>query len=243
MNIIKTKNLIYLLILMFSFSVGVNAQPTTPEKLKDELTTAMKAQDKEKISALFNWEGVDPQMKEYSKRNINQMAEYPAAQIELLPLPEGFKTEFIRDGVRYTPNVKLEGIMRIVYGEDGPEGITDASIPYGAKDGKYYLPNTVSEKTSYKGPADKTINIGVVGISDEEPLKFEGQCIYIVSGEEKVKAFKGEGNITEAFWGQEVKSCKVKRTSDSGSMKLNISVEGNNIFTSGMKDTAEIVYP
>ena len=55
--------------------------------------------------------------------------------------------------------------------------------------------------------------------------------------------FKGEGNITEAFWGQEVKSCNIKRVSDSGSMKLNISVDGENVFTSGMKDASEVTYP
>ena len=243
MNILKTKNLIYLFVLLFSFSAALSAQPTSPEQLRDELTAAMKSQDKEMISVLFNWEGVDDQMKQYSERNINQMAEYPADKIELHPLPDGFKTEFIRDGIRYTPNVKLVGVLRIVYGEDGPEAITDATIPYGVKDGKYYLPNTVSEKTSYKGPADKTINIGIVGLSDGEPVKFDGECVYRVSGEEKVKAIKGEGNITEAFWGQDVKSCNIKRVSNSGSMKLNIFVDGQNVFSSEMKDTTEITYP
>ena len=91
----------------------------------------MKSQDKAKISVLFNWEGVDDQMKQYSERNINQMAEYPADKIELHPLPEGFKTEYIRDGIRYTPNVKLEGVLRIVYGEDGPEAMIKIQTPFG----------------------------------------------------------------------------------------------------------------
>ena len=55
MNILKTKNLIYLSLLLFSFSAALSALPTSPEQLRDELTAAMKAQDKEKISILFNW--------------------------------------------------------------------------------------------------------------------------------------------------------------------------------------------
>ncbi len=243
MKNIYIKKLTLLLILFLLSSTALNAQPGSPEQLKDELKAAMKAKNKDMISALFNWEGVDSQMREYSQKNIDRMAEFPAQEIELLPLPEGFKTEFIRDGIRYTPNVKLVGILRIIYGDDGPETVMDASIPYGVKDGKYYLPNTVTEKTSYKGPADKTINIGVLGTSGTGPLKFEGQCVYTVSGEEKIKIIKGEGSITEAFWGQEVKSCKIKRLSDSGAIKLNISIDGNNIFTSGMNETQEIIYP
>ena len=243
MKNIYVKKLTLLLILFLVSTPLLNAQPTSPEQLRDELTEAMKTQDKEKISALFNWEGVDDQMREYSNRNINQMAEYPAEKIELLPLPDGFKTEFIRDGIRYTPNVKLVGVLRIIYGDDGPEAITDASIPFGIKDGKYYLPNTVTEKTDYKGPADKTINISILGTMAPEAVKFEGQCVYLVSGEEKTKTVKGEGNITEAFWGQEVKSCNIKRLSDEGSMKLTVRVDDKVVYNSEMSDKPEITYP
>jgi len=234
-----------LLILTFclSFSPVLNAQSTSPEQLKDALAEAMKLKDKEKISSLFNWDGVDNQMKVLSKRNIDQMAEYPAQRIELLPLPEGFKTEFIRNGTKYIPNVKLVGILRIVYGDDGPESITDASIPYGIKDGKYYLPNTVTEQTSYKGPEDKTININVLGTSAPDPVLFEGSCNYTVSGEKKKKIIKGKGNMSEAFWGQEVESCNIKRLSDSGSLKLIISVGDKTVFESEMEETAQITYP
>ena len=121
MKNIYIKKLTLLLILFLLSSTALNAQPGSPEQLKDELKAAMKAKNKDMISALFNWEGVDSQMREYSQKNIDRMAEFPAQEIELLPLPEGFKTEFIRDGIRYTPNVKLVGILRIIYGDDGPE--------------------------------------------------------------------------------------------------------------------------
>ena len=104
---------------------------------------AMKAKDKDKISALFYWVGVGNIMKESSKRNIDQIAEYPAQKIELLPLPDDFQTEFIRDGLKYIPNIKLVGMFKIIYGDDGPPTFADANIPYGIKDGKYYLPNTI----------------------------------------------------------------------------------------------------
>ena len=143
MNILKLKHIVLALFLLQFFSQVLIAQPSTPEQLKDELQAAMKAKDKDKISALFYWVGVGNMMKEYSQQNIDKMAEYPPEKIEILPLPDGFQTEFVRDGLRYIPNVKLVGMFRVIYGEDGPPEFTDAKIPYGVKDGKYYLPNTI----------------------------------------------------------------------------------------------------
>jgi len=143
MNNINLKNIILALILFLFFAPAIKAQPTSPEQLKDELEVAMKAKDKDKISALFYWVGVGNMMKESSKRNIDQMAEYPAQKIELLPLPDDFQTEFIRGGLKYIPNIKLVGMLKIIYGDDGPPTFADANIPYGIKDGKYYLPNTI----------------------------------------------------------------------------------------------------
>ena len=60
---------------------------------------------------------------------------------------------------------------------------------------------------------------------------------------EKKKIINGEGNISEAFWGQDVKSCSIKRSSASGSLKLIITVGGETVFESEMKETAEISYP
>jgi len=137
------KKYLLLLIIFLVLTPVIKAQPTSPEQLKDELEVAMKAKDKDKISALFYWVGVGNMMKESSKRNIDQMAEYPAQKIELLPLPDDFQTEFIRDGLKYIPNIKLVGMFKIIYGDDGPPTFTDANIPYGIKDGKYYLPNTI----------------------------------------------------------------------------------------------------
>jgi len=137
---------IYIFILLFFFLVlspVVKAQPSSPEQLRDELEAAMKAKDKDKISSLFYWVGVGNMMKEQAQNNIDKMAEYPAQKIELLPLPDGFQTEFERDSLRYIPNIKLVGMFRIIYGDDGPPTFIDANIPYGVTDGKYYLPNTI----------------------------------------------------------------------------------------------------
>lgn len=235
----------YILLLIFFLSINsvLNAQPTTPEELKDELAQAINTKNKEELTSLFYWEGIDDEMRKLSERNINQLIEFSPQKIELIPLPEDFKTEFVRNGIKYRPNVKLIGIIKIKYGDEGPDYITDTKIPYGVKDGIYYLPNTVTEKTGYEGPGDKTININVIGTSAPDPVLFEGFCLYNVSGVEKKKFIKGEGNLSEAFWGQGVSSCSIKRLSDSGSLKLIISVGGKTIFESEMEETPKITYP
>ena len=145
MKNINLKILIQVLIVIVSFSSFLNAQPTSPEQLKEELKEAMKTKNKEKISALFYWEGVSDEGREFSKSNIDKMAEYPAKEIKILPLPDGLQTEIIEGSYIYMPNVKLVGIFQIIYGEDGPPTFTDAQIPYGIIDGKYYLPNTIAK--------------------------------------------------------------------------------------------------
>jgi len=139
----KYKTITYCIVLfLLSYSV-LNAQPSSPQQLKDELAEAMKTGDSDKISALFYWEGIDDEMRKLSERNINQLIEFPPQKIELIPLPEDFKTEFVRNGIKYRPNLKLIGIIKIKYGDERPDYITDTKIPYGVKDGIYYLPNTV----------------------------------------------------------------------------------------------------
>ncbi|MGI9553847.1 MAG: hypothetical protein ACR2NC_02895, partial [Thermodesulfobacteriota bacterium] len=192
---------------------------------------------------LFNWDGVDDQMKSLSERVIDSLMDGKVKSAELMPLPEKFKEGFLRNGIKYSANIKLQGVIQISYEKRGDEILGDSKIAYGEKEGKYYLPNTITTKTGYDGPADKSININVIGTSAPDPVLFEGVCIYTVSGEEKKKTVKGEGNVSDAFWGQEVKSCSIKRLSDSGSLKLVISVGGNTVFESEMKETPEITYP
>lgn len=145
MKNINFKILIPLLIAVVSFPSLLIAQPASPEQLKGELKEAMNKKDKEKITALFYWEGVSDEAREFSKSNIDKMAKYPAKEIKLLPLPDGFQTEMVQGRFIYMPNVELVGILQIIYGDDGPPTYSDAQIPYGVKDGKYYLPNTIAK--------------------------------------------------------------------------------------------------
>lgn len=217
--------------------------PDTPEELKNRLVQAINSQNREELTTLFNWDGIDDQMKSVSGIVMNSLMEGKVKSAELQPLPEDFRKGFLRNGIKYSANIKLLGVIKITYEKSGNQVIGDTKIAYGEKDGKYYLPNTVTKKTGYEGPPDKTININVVGMSVPDPVLFEGYCIYTVSGEEIKRIIKGKDNISEAFWGQEVKSCSIKRLTDSGSLKLIISVGGDTLFESEMKETSEITYP
>ena len=234
---------VFILIVGFWSSAAYAQNPTTPEELKDRLVQAINDQNREELISLFNWDGVDEQMRALSERVIDSLMEGKVKSAEFLPLPEKFKEGFVRNGVKYSANIKLVGVIKVSYEESGNQVIGDSKIAYGEKDGKYYFPSTIAKKTGYTGPPDKTININIIGTSAPDPVLFEGLCLYNVSGQEKKKKIKGEGNISEAFWGQEVKSCTIKKLSDTGSMKLVISVGGETIFESEMSETAQIIYP
>jgi len=233
----------FLILICFFTAQAVAEAPSTPGDLKNRLVLAINDQNRDELTSLFNWDGVDEQMKLLSERVIESIMDGRVKSAELLPLPPDFKKEYLKNGMKYSPNIELLGIIKLSYERRGNEILGDSKIAYGIKDGKYYLPNTVVMKTGYEGPPDKTININILGTSAPDPVLFEGDCLYTVSGEEKRRKIKGEGNISEAFWGQEVKSCTVKRLSDSGSLKLIISVGGENVFESEMKETQEITYP
>ena len=217
--------------------------PSSPEELKNRLVKAINEQNAKQLKSLFNWDGVDDQMKQLSDRVVKSIMDGKVKNAELMPLPDDFNYEFLKNGIKYTPNIELLGIIKISYEKRGNEILGDSKIAYGIKEGKYYLPNTITEKTGYEGPPDKTINVNVIGTTAPDPVLFEGYCIYNVSGVEKKKLIKGEGNISEAFWGQDVKSCSIKRSSASGSLKLIITVGGETLFESVMKETPEISYP
>ncbi|MGI9535335.1 MAG: hypothetical protein ACR2NW_10335 [Thermodesulfobacteriota bacterium] len=234
---------VIVLFILISQTTGLAQAPSTPKELMNKLVQAINDQNREELVSLFNWDGVEEQMKSIPEIVINSLMDGKVKSAELLPLPEDFKKGFLRNGIKYSPNIKLLGIIKISYENRGNEILGDSKIAYGQKNGKYYLPNTITKKTGYEGPADKTININVIGISVPDPVLFDGMCLYTVSGEEMKKIIKGEGNISEAFWGQEVKSCKIRRLSDSGSLKLIISVGSETVFESEMKETPEITYP
>ena len=203
--------------------------PASAEELRSRLESALKAKDKHAVSALFNWQGVSADMKSTEDYLVGDLCSSDIAAVKLSPLPADFQPTNDLNGTRYRPNVSVVGMIAVEYAEKG----NAVSLPYGTKGGAYYLASTIEEKTATPAVKEKPIDVIVMGLTAPEAVTFTGSCIYSKQGKETKKDIGGKGNISEAFWGDYVKSCTVQKTSDSGWIKLMITENNQTIFESG----------
>lgn len=221
-------------------SQAKDAAPTAEDLLK-RFEAALKATDKRAIMELFDWQGVsDDNMKEMLEL-IGMMLSKEAKNVRLAPLPADFQGEAERDGVRYRPNVKVVGVIEVQYAQESMQ------LPYGKKNNAFYLSNTVEEKVS-PPPAvkEKLLNVSIQGTISPKPVAFEGSYVYLKGGKqikEDIVDTRGTGNVSLAFWGDRIQSCRVRKISSGGKIRLVITEDGKEVFKSEWETTDKpIVY-
>ena len=217
--------------MVIATSVLAKDPPASAEKLRSQLEFALKAKDTNAIQALFNKQGVSEEMKSMDTGMFDEFVK-PAANIKsvtLQPLPAGMQLTSEANGVRYVPNVAVAGLIDV---ESTVEG-NSAQMPYGSKDGAFYIAGTIEEKTGAPSVKEKSINVMIMGLSAPEPVTFTGTCVYLQGGKEMTEDISGDkGNISKAFWGDCVKSCTVKKTSTNGWFRLTITEDNQTVFRS-----------
>ena len=212
------------------------APPTSAEQLRSQLESALKAKDTNALVALVNWQGVSADMKSMTVEEDADMVKHEIASVKLAPLPAAFEATNELNGVRYLLNVAAAGFVDVEYTESG----NGEQIPYGTKDGAYYLAGTIEEKTGAPAVKAKTINISVGGSLSSDAGSFTGSCVYVKNGKEVTEALSGKGNFFKAFWGDYVKSCTVHKDSDSPDwIQLTILEDGKEIFKSDQVRTKD----
>ena len=204
--------------------------PTSAEQLRSELESAIKAKDRNALKSLFNEQGLSEEMRSIDDGIFDDMVKLDnkIKSVKLSPLPADFRMTNEINGVRYFPNVSVVGMVDVQFTEDG----NSMKMAYGKKDGAFYIAGT-TEETTGKPFVKKNINVIVMGLSAPEPVTFTGSCVYLQNGKETTEDISGDkGNISKAFWGEYVKSCSVKKTSDKGWFKLMITEDNQTIFES-----------
>jgi len=219
-------------------SVHATLPPTSAEQLRSELETALKAKDKNTISSLFNWQGVSEATKSMQIAVVGDMCNHDIAAVKLSPLPAGFQSANESTGVR--SNVTLVGMVDVEFAEKG----NSVHMPYGTKDGVFYLASPLEEKTGTPTSKAKSLNILVMGSGMPDAGSFTVSYVYVRDGKEIKKDMQGKGNISRAFMGDYIKSCTVQKTSDSlDRIQLIISEDGQAIFESEeVRTKTPIVY-
>ncbi len=219
-----------------AFAAPEKDAPATAEDLLKKFDAALKAKDKDAVLHLFDWQGVSAEIRSMHERvTVQVLLRAPVKSIKLAPLPASQITEFERNGVRYRPNVTIVGIIDVQFATQGTHS-SAAQVPYGKKDGHFYLSNTIEERVSTE-PAvkEQPLNISIQGTISPNPAMFEGSYVYLKGGKEVKESIVDEfhhGNTSKAFWGDRIKSCTVRKTSADGQIRLMISEGGKEIFKS-----------
>lgn len=219
--------LVFLLSLFskMSFAFAKDA-PTSPEQLRGAVESALKMKDTNALTQLVNWQGASDHMKSLTDGVIKDLFKHPYSAVKLIGLPDGFRSIFERDGIRYSPNVSVVGMLEVDF-----SGMDQwMKLPYGKKDGGFYISCTVEEKIP--GPMTKSKSLAIMVTGSSRP-RLSGSFIYLQGGKEVNEAIDGKGNFNKSFWGEYIKSCTVRKTSsDDDPIQLTIMENGKKTFQS-----------
>jgi hypothetical protein len=232
---------IFLVILQPLYGQTKNA-PTSAEQLLKRFKVAVTEKDKDALMELVNWQGVSKEMKAQLQELFKPVFEMEAKDISLDPLPENYKGGTEHNGIRYRPNVDVVGYISVKL--VGKNLSMTPRYPYGKKNGAFYLAGVIEERVSYPATKEKGFNISVMGLTWPKKVSFTGTCVYMRGGQEYKKDISGDqGNISIAFGADYIKSCKVQKISDFGTIQLIIYEDGKEIFKSEKIETNDpIIY-
>ena len=212
--------------------------PASAEQLRSELETALTAKDTNAVLALVNWKGVSDKMKSSVAGQMVFMASRELAGVKLLPWPAGRRLTNELNGVRYFPNVHVQGLIDI---ESTVKG-NAAQIPYGESDGAFYLAGVAQETFDPSAKQSISLGVAVMGLFPKEsPGILNCSYVYVNGGKEKTDGFQCTNNLSHSFWGDSIKSCKVTKVSGDGSFQLLINEGGKTVFDSDMVETNDVI--
>jgi len=229
-----------LAVVFFGFAIVFNSisAPTSAEQLRSAVEAAFMAKDTNAVLALFNWQGVSDKVKSSLSRQIAYMANQDVASVNLLPLPADRQLTNELDGVRYYPNVHVEGLIDI---ESTAKG-NSSQINYGESGGTFYIAGTAQE--TFDANAKKSTILAVIVMGDfpkESPGILTCSYVYVANGKENTDGFQCTNNLSKSFRGDYIKSCKVTKVSGTGSYELEIDEANKTVFDSDMVETNDSI--
>lgn len=219
--------------------VGAASQDALAVAVKN----AIQNRDKEALMDLYCWKGVDERTRAMQGHMLGYLFKNKIKETRPTALPQDFRSEQIRSGVRFIPNLPVMGMIRLEFLDQFSGQGTSSSIPFGKEGEQYYLVNIVRGETASQAADSKSLSVIIQGAMTPEPVEFEGIYEYTAGGAKKTESFSGKGNISKPFFGQRIEGCTVRKTSDGGWIQLIITEGGERVFESEkMEMGAPIVY-
>lgn len=202
------------------------AHADTRDAFAARVTQAYAAKNKTAaLKTLFYLKGVDPQTLDmYEKRIIGRMlGKYDRPSVAFEPLPKDFNPVQVAGGYEYRPNIPLKGYLVLN---------AKTRVPYGQKNGRYYITAMTRRAVKPGGPPDKTLQMMLIG-TGHPPVRYEGHCDVMQSnGKARRMRFEdaGRGNNTMIITARHIVRCDVRNLSGRGSLSLRLLEGQNTIF-------------
>jgi hypothetical protein len=235
-----------LMVLTSLSSAFAKDAPASALELVNKVSDAVKAKDTNAYMALINWDGVSDKYKTMTGKIMSDCLMQEFRSIELAPLPAIFPLTNEMNGTRYTPNLKPLGLVAIRFRQTNTthNSVSEMRLPYGQKDGGgFYLAGVIAERFAPPMTNARPLNIVVEGSSTPDAGEFTGAYVVLQNGHEVKGELNGKGNISKSFWGDHIKSCTVQKVSGDDAIKLVISEDAREVFSSPMVKTRDpIIY-
>ena len=186
---------------LFGFATVFNSfsAPTSAEQLRSEVEAAFMAKDTNAVLALFNWQGVSDKVKSSLSWQIAYMANQGVASVNLLPLPAARQLTNELDGIRYYPNVHVEGLIDI---ESRAKG-NSSQINYGESGGTFYIAGTAQETFDANAKKSTILAVMVTGLFPQEsPGILACSYVYVANGKENTDGFSMHKQFEQIFSGR-----------------------------------------
>lgn len=241
------KKILFSLVLLLAFTFVSQISPAFADsQIKDQflqnIRAAVENKDEHAFWNLFNLEGVVADMKAVIEKHVwKSLKSAELLDVSYEPLPEDFRAEYVVDGIRYHPNLKVLGWVKFKYKrtkQKTKQGDSTTSVLYGQKGNRLLFVGTVKEKLAGDFPPSKQIQVIIIG-AGHPPVTFEGTMIYL-QGEKPVRdklKDLGSGNLTRIVRGEAITFLEVRRTSPQGTLKVIIMEDEDTIFETEFLDT------
>jgi hypothetical protein len=230
---------INLIVALTAISPANGAEPPdSSEQLRSRVEKALKTKDTNALTAVFNWDGVSDEMKPQISMVISMIFQSKVTNVVVQPVPAGFQNAFTRNGITYTFNLPVAGVIALQSGAARSQptaiGGGQITIPYGKGRDGYYLATQVKKIGDQSDPLhpDKMITIFATASGWKAPPDLSIDYGYF-SGLKEIKShFAHQGIISVNFSGRSVEYCNLKTTATNGTTRLRIKVDGVDVFDS-----------
>jgi hypothetical protein len=215
----------------------------SPEEFVERIRAAVEHEDREALSRLSYWEGVDRDQRQRLELRLEPIYKHPVHDVQLRPRPAGYKQEYVTQGIRYRINLPVEGLVRV---EFAGKLDTEQSrlFPFGTHEGRYYIAQIERVGPVEEQEEEKQLMIGVMTPSGPDPADYIVSCSYNADGEERREKFEGHRSTQKVVWGTSINWCRLWNRSDEGWVRLVLKEDLETYFESSQAAPGRTVrYP